>query len=193
MHRNSPLATTNRQGRSHSTEAWQLPPPAFRREGDVTGGEGGSDRNPGGGAYLGLFRPPGGAKDAMGFHMCVAVIPSGDEGRAGAVAETFSGVRPPPLDQDPETRLGNKVCPVLLNFVVVVVVVAVVCVAAQLLELLSFTLEILVDTSSSSLSRPPACYCGVNLDVFYLIHEYQSMCTLPLVPFHEDRSMSTFP
>ena len=49
----------------------------------------------------------------MGFHMCVAVIPSGIGGGAGAVAETFAGGNPPaPPDHDPESRNGNKVCPV---------------------------------------------------------------------------------
>lgn len=114
MHRNSLLATTDRQGRSHSTEAWQLPPPAFRQQGDAAGGESGYNRNAGGGAYLGLFRPPGGAKNAMGFHMCVAVIPGSEEGGAGAVAETFAGVKPPSPDPDPEPRHGNKVRLVLL-------------------------------------------------------------------------------
>lgn len=110
MRRNSLQATTERQGRSHSTEAWQLPPPANRRDGGVTGGEGGSYQNAGG-AYLGLFRPPGDAKAAMGFHMCVAVIPSSEEGGAGAVAETFFDAKRPP-DQEPGNHHANKVCPI---------------------------------------------------------------------------------
>ena len=111
MHRNSLQAKAERQGRSHSTEAWQLPPPANRRDGGVTGGEGESYQNAGGGAYLGLFRPPGDVKAAMGFHMCVAVIPSSEEGGAGVVAETLFGAKPPP-DQEPGNRHANKVCPV---------------------------------------------------------------------------------
>lgn len=59
-----------RGGKSHATEAWELPSPATQRL------EGRAESGPG--AYLGLFRSPRDPKAEMGFHMCVAVLPSGN-------------------------------------------------------------------------------------------------------------------
>lgn len=112
---NSLLATPKRDGKSHFTEAWQLPPPRVqqgRAGGDTTGeGMGGSDNSSvgRGGAYVGLFRPPGGKKSEMGFHMCVAVIPLGaGEGEGtGAVSEGF--LDQPSQRHHPEGPHGHEV------------------------------------------------------------------------------------
>lgn len=86
--------TPNRQGSSHYTEAWQLPPPAALQ----TGQESQERTHLAAGAYVGVFRPPGGPEAEMGFHMCVAVFPSGNgEGsrRAGTgsvLAEEYDRV-----------------------------------------------------------------------------------------------------
>eukprot|EP00903_Cladosiphon_okamuranus_P014186 g13181.t3 len=100
------LAMPKREGNSHFTEAWQIPAPRAWQEhaGSDTSAEGmdGSEDHTRGreGAYVGLFRPPGGEKSEMGFHMCVAVIPlRGGEGAegAGAVPEEY-------LDQQSQRR-----------------------------------------------------------------------------------------
>lgn len=96
---NSLLATPKREESSYFTEAWQLPPPRARQEhatgGTAGDGMGGSDHSTrgSGGAYVGLFRPPGGKKSNMGFHVCVAVIPLNAGEGAGAVSEEFSEQR----------------------------------------------------------------------------------------------------
>lgn len=163
MHRNSLLATTERQGRSHSTEAWQLPSPTLGRNEDATGGDGGSYQNAGGGAYLGLFRPPGDAKAAMGFHMCVAVIPSSDGGGAGAVAEMFHDEKLPPDQEPPGARHANKVCLVahLLMRRTYFVFVSVARLLASRVEA-SVALESLVVAPSFLLSLPPPPYCSTS-------------------------------
>lgn len=63
-------AMLNRGGESHVTEAWELPSPATQ----LLEGRAGS----GPGAYLGLFRSQSDPKAEMGFHMCVAILPSGN-------------------------------------------------------------------------------------------------------------------
>ncbi|CAM9315795.1 unnamed protein product [Scytosiphon promiscuus] len=106
--------TPNREGdsRSHLTEAWQLPPPRARRRDDAAadgpdeGKVGEGHLAPGGsagGAYVGLFRPPGGSGKTpeMGFHMCVAVIPMDEGGGAGAVAEEYMDERSPSQGRRP--------------------------------------------------------------------------------------------
>lgn len=111
---NSFLAMPKREGESHFTEAWQLPPPQARQEhagGDTSAeGVGGSEHSTRGGegAYVGLFRPSGGKKSEMGFHVCVAVIPLRAGDGAGAIPEEY-------LDQRsrqrhyPEGPLGQEV------------------------------------------------------------------------------------
>lgn len=95
-------AMSNRKKNSHSSEAWELPPPAV-------GGEGSNDKNGAAGAYLGLFRPPGNADAEMGFHMCVAVIPSGEEARSGdMVTEEVLGV--PGSPRLTRAHPGKEVC-----------------------------------------------------------------------------------
>lgn len=84
--RNSLRVTPERKGSSHRTEAWQLPAPARPPEADGDESHQ-SDQAGGGGGYVGIFRPPGGADADMGFHMCVAVLPSGGSGGSGVVAE----------------------------------------------------------------------------------------------------------
>lgn len=94
---------------SHSSEAWELPPPAF-------GGEGSNNKNGAAGAYLGLFRPPGNAGAEMGFHMCVAVIPSGEEARLGdivteEVLDAPASLRPAGVHPDKEVCLSTGRAP----------------------------------------------------------------------------------
>lgn len=89
---------------SHVTEAWQLPLPQARQRDNAAAaaadhpGEGKdswdhlASGGGAGGAYVGLFRPPGGGGKVseMGFHMCVAVVPLGEGEWSGAVAEEYS-------------------------------------------------------------------------------------------------------
>lgn len=58
---------------------------------------GGSDLSTTGkeGAYVGLFRPPGGEKSGLGFHMCVAIIPLRARREGAISAEEY-------LDQQPQ-------------------------------------------------------------------------------------------
>ncbi|CAM9849542.1 unnamed protein product [Pylaiella littoralis] len=83
-------ATPKRGGKPLFTEAWELPPPRGRQLDNTAAGTGEGEAGQGGGAYVGLFRPPGGSgeKSELGFHLCAAVIPMGGGG-AGAVAEEF--------------------------------------------------------------------------------------------------------
>lgn len=113
---NSFLATPKREETSHFTEAWQLPPPRARQESATGGGTagdgmGGADHSlrGGGGAYVGLFRPPGGKKSDMGFHMCVAVIPLRAGEGAGAVSEEFLEQQSQLHRHHPEGPRGHEV------------------------------------------------------------------------------------
>lgn len=113
---NSFLATPKREETSHFTEAWQLPPPRARQESATGGGTagdgmGGADHSlrGGGGAYVGLFRPPGGKKSDMGFHMCVAIIPLRAGEGAGAVSEEFLEHQSQLHRHHPEGPRGHEV------------------------------------------------------------------------------------
>lgn len=100
--------TPKREGDSwsHATEAWKLPPPRARQQDDADADrpeEGSHSRDHpasggrGGGAYVGLFRPPGrsGKTSEMGFHVCVAIIPLDEGEGSGAVAEEFMDTKSP--------------------------------------------------------------------------------------------------
>lgn len=93
-----------REGDSHFSEAWRLPSLDARKTDTVDGG----DWNGGNGGYVGLFRPPGGAKDEMGFHMCVAVIPSGAAGGGTGVVVEEMVERPSLLDRGHPNPIHDK-------------------------------------------------------------------------------------
>lgn len=103
------VATPKREGKSWFTEAWELPPPRDRQLDDTPAGAGDGEDGRGGGAYVGLFRPPdaNGRKSELGFHMCAAVIPIGGGDGAGAVAEEV--LDQPRQRHHPERPRGTEV------------------------------------------------------------------------------------